>query len=122
MGSPGAKGGGAMIGVCRLDTVGGVGCLDIVGGVGSFGGVRARGEGGFVSCREGTCEDALYGGFSASGDDTLGALPQIALSCSPRRVLPLLPDSADRPDTFIERSPERMGSGAGPERGVWWPL
>ena len=107
-----------MTGVWRLDIVGGVGCFECAGGD------CCAGVGGLVSRRDGCWEYPLYGGFSASGDDTLGAdAPQMALSSSPRRVLPLLPDSAERPETLIERSRERKGSGiGGPERGVSPPL
>lgn len=78
------------------------------------------GVAGFVSCL-GVLANALNGGFSASGEDTGGAAaPQIELSVSPRRVLPLRPDSAERPETLRERSPVRMGSGtAVDKRGVW---
>lgn len=47
IGGSSVRGGGVMMGVCRLDIVGGVGCFDMVGGVGSFG------VGGFVSRRDG---------------------------------------------------------------------
>ena len=118
-GSIGPRGGGVTIGVCRLDIVGGVGCFDMGGGA-----YCSCAAGGMDSCRDGACEYALYGGFSASGDDTLGAFPpHTELSCSARRVLPLRPDSADRPDRLTERSAGRIGSGiGGPERGVWIPL
>lgn len=110
-----------MMGVCRLDAVGGMECMAGVGGTdGCVGGVGILGVGGFVSRYDGWCGYALYGGFSASGDDTLGAAaPQTELSCSPRRVLPLRPDSVDR---LTERSPGCIGSGmGGPERGVCTP-
>ncbi|KAI0649140.1 hypothetical protein C8Q79DRAFT_494601 [Trametes meyenii] len=96
---------------------GGVGALDpSLTGEGALDG--SRGVGAFVSCRD-TLANALNGGFSASGDDTDGDAPHTALSCSPRRVFPLRPDSADRPETLTERSPVRMGSGcAAEERGV----
>lgn len=106
-------------------TIGGVGAFETTGG--GVGGLDASltseialGVVGFFSCL-GVLANALNGWFSASGEDTGGAAaPHTELSASPRCVLPLRPDSAERPETLSERSPVRIGSGtAVDERGVW---
>ena len=49
-GGRGARGGGVIMGVCKLDAVGGMECMaGVTGTDGSFGGVGIFGVGGFVS-------------------------------------------------------------------------